>query len=208
MFTNFPMSAPRDLDYAMFDNKYILPRLQVLLVFQTRMVYNFHGIGVPFQQNNFLLPIKSTEIGIVSPKNTQQIKKIMLSKLRSPLYAHIPKFPGKNLGANVWPRFKDYVHPVFTSGEFPHRWSVVNKNGILKHGRGQQRGKGIINLVFNPYWIILEGELDTNVKGRDMCKSASIYGENMGTPKLLPRSFAMFDTKNTKEEEAMEIYMK
>ena len=51
------------------------------------MDYNFHGIGVPFQQNNFLLSLKSTEIGIVSPKNTQQSQKKLLSNLCSMLSA-------------------------------------------------------------------------------------------------------------------------
>ena len=57
----------------MFDNKYILLGLLDLFVFLTRMGYNLHGIGVPFQQNNFLLSIKSMQIGIVSPKITQQV---------------------------------------------------------------------------------------------------------------------------------------
>ena len=53
---------------------------------------------------------------------------------------------GADFCGDMWPRFRESVDPVFTSGEFPHRWSVVGKNGILTHGRGQQRGKGIMNL--------------------------------------------------------------
>ena len=62
------------------------------------MGYNFQGIGVPFQQNNFLLTLNSMEIGTLSPKNTQESQKkfapqSMLSALRSLLYAHTTKFP-------------------------------------------------------------------------------------------------------------------
>ena len=47
------------------------------------MGYNFHMIGAPFQQNNFLLTLKSMEIGTLSPKNTQESKKKLLSNLCS-----------------------------------------------------------------------------------------------------------------------------
>jgi hypothetical protein len=58
---------------------------------------------------------------------------------------------GENLSGNVWPRFKDSIYHVFTSGKLTHRRSVVGTNEILTHVRGQQRGKWIINLAFDPY---------------------------------------------------------
>ena len=57
------------------------------------MRYNLHGKGVPFQQIALTLSINSTEIGTLCPKITQKNKKILLSNLCSPLYAHAVTFP-------------------------------------------------------------------------------------------------------------------
>ena len=87
---------------------------------------------------------------------------------------------GADFCGDLWTRLRDSVDSVFTSGEFPHKWIIVGENGILTHGRGQQRGKDIINLAFDPNRSIMSRELDTKVKGRDTCKSVSIYEEKDG----------------------------
>ena len=76
--------------------------------------------------------------------------------------------------AKIW----ETVHPVFTGANFPHWWIVFGNPRILTHGQWQQRSSTIINLTFNPYCTILQRKLDTTVKGRDICKSVRIYGEN------------------------------
>ena len=62
---------------------------------------------------------------------------------------------GMEFGGYVWLKFKKSIDSVFTCGEFPHRWSIVGKNGILMHGQGQQRGKVIINLAYTLDWTVL-----------------------------------------------------
>ena len=74
------------------------------IVLTSALIYvYFNGIGLPFQQMFLLIPPKPTVIRPLSVKIYSKNPKSRSpnSALRSPLYAHILKFPGKNCEKKV-----------------------------------------------------------------------------------------------------------